>query len=190
VWFLPGYDRVYARWYCQFAEDFEQGNFMHFNRLFGGPPNDPYAAFGHAGTRPTGTDRFSTGIEPWSDYKKNPAPGVMAFYSYFPDMKASSDGKYWGNMFFTDPPVQIVRGRWYCVEMMVKCNTPGKHDGEQTAWIDGKQVVHVEGMRWRDVEELKVHCFRISLYLHDSPKVNRVWFDNVAVSTKYIGPAR
>jgi len=25
--------------------------------------------------------------------------------------------------------------------------------------------------------------------LHDSPRVNRVWFDNVAVSHSYIGPA-
>ncbi len=189
VWFMPGYDTVYARWYCKFAEDFDQGNFMHFNRLMAGPPGDYYAAFGHAGTRPNGKDRFTTGIEPWHDYGKNPAPGVMAFYSYFPDMKPDRQGNYYGTMFFTDPPVLIERGRWYCVEMMVKANTPGKHDGEQAAWIDGKEVVHVTGLRWRDIEELKVHCFRLSLYLHDSPRVNRVWFDNIAVSTQYIGPA-
>jgi hypothetical protein len=190
TWFMPGYDQVYARWYCKFSEDFDQGNFMHFNRLMGGPPGDYYAVFGHAGTRPNGRDRFSTGFEPWSDYGKNPPPGAWAFYSYFPDMKPDRQGNYYGNMFFADPPLILERNRWYCIEMMVKCNTPGKADGEQAAWVDGKEVVHVNGIRWRDIEELKVHCFRISLYLHDSPRVNRVWFDNVAVSTKYIGPAR
>jgi len=188
TWFMPGYDTVYARWYCKFSEDFDQGNFMHFNRLMGGPPSDYFAASGHAGRRPNGRDRFSTGIEPWRGYGKHPPPGAMAFYTYYPDMKQSSDGHYWGNMFFTDPIVTIERGRWYCVEMMVKCNTPGKADGEQAAWIDGREVVRVTGLRWRDIAELKVHCFRISLYLHDSPRVNRVWFDNIAVSHSYIGP--
>jgi hypothetical protein len=113
----------------------------------------------------------------------------MAFYTYYPDMKPDRQGDHYGNMFFSDPIVTLERGRWYCIEMMVRCNTPGKADGEQAAWIDGKEAVHVTGLRWRDIEELKVHCFRISLYLHDSPRVNRVWFDNVAVSHSYIGPA-
>lgn len=189
TWFMPGYDTVYARWYCKFSSDFDQGNFMHFNRLMGGPPGDYFAAFGHAGTSPNGRDRFSTGIEPWHDYGRHAPPGAMAFYTYYPDMLQARDGHYWGNMFFTEPLVTLERNRWYCIEMMVKCNTPGKADGEQAAWIDGKEVVHVTGLRWRDIEELKVHCFRLSLYLHESPKTNRVWFDNVAVSHSYIGPA-
>jgi len=189
TWSMPGFDTVYARWYCKFSEDFDQGNFMHFNRLMGGPPGDYFAAFGHAGTRPNGRDRFSTGFEPWSGYGKNPSPGAWMFYTYYPDMKADRQGNFYGNMFMAEPPLILERGRWYCIEMMVKCNMPGKADGEQAAWVDGKEVVHVTGLRWRDIAELKVHCFRISLYLHDSPKVNRVWFDNVAVSHSYIGPA-
>ena len=82
TWFMPGYDTVYARWYCKFSSDFDQGNFMHFNRLMGGPPGDYFAAFGHAGTRPNGRDRFSTGIEPWRDYGRHTPPGAMAFYTY------------------------------------------------------------------------------------------------------------
>jgi len=26
------------------------------------------------------------------------------------------------------------------------------------------------------------------LYIHDNPQVNRVWYDDVAVGTTYIGP--
>jgi hypothetical protein len=74
------------------------------------------------------------------------------------------------------------------MEMMVACNTPGRDDGEQAAWLDGREVLHISGLRWRDTEALKIHCFRLHLYIHDSPSVNRVWFDNVALSTSYIGP--
>ncbi len=189
TWFAPGYDTVYARWYCKFAADFDQGNLMHFNRLMAGAPGNPWAAFGGAGTKPNGRDRFTTGFEPWRNWGKNPSPGAWAFYSYSVDMKPDRQGNYYGNMYFADPPLILSRDHWYCIEMMLKANTPGKPDGEQAAWVDGKQVADVKGIRWRDVPELKVNVFRLSLYLHDSPQTNRVWFDNVAVSTQYIGPA-
>jgi hypothetical protein len=186
VWFLPGHDTVYARWYCMFAPDFDQGNHMHFVHLLGGPPDQPFAAFGKAGLLPG--DYFTTGFEPWRDWGRHPAPGAMAFYTYYLDMKRSGDGRYWGNLFNTEPLFIVEPGRWYCMEIMVKCNTPGKRDGEQAAWIDGKKVVHVEGLRWRDSASIKVNCFWLLLYVHDSPKLNRVWFDNVALSRSYIGP--
>ncbi len=189
AWFMPGRDTVHARWYCKFAPDFDQGDGLHFNRLVGGPPGDYEAAFNRAGTRPTGVDFFTTGIEPWRGRGRHPAPGALTFYTYYPDMEKHPDGNYWGSFFMADPLFLVHPGRWYCMEMMVKCNTPGRADGEQAAWIDGEKVVHVTGLRWRDVAELKVHCFRLHLYLHNSPRANRVWFDSVALSTRYIGPA-
>jgi hypothetical protein len=187
-WFLPGYDQVHARWYCMFAEDFDQGSYLHFCNLMGGTPHDRFAAFGKAGKQPNGTDFFITGLDPYREYGRYPAPGAMGFYTYWPEMKQSGDGHYWGNAFMSDPLVVVERGRWYCMEMMVQCNTPGEHDGEQAAWIDGERVIHVPGLRWRDTDELKIHCFWLELYIHHSPKLNRVWFDEVALSTEYIGP--
>ncbi len=188
-WFLPGLDILYARWYCKFAEDFDQGNFMHFVHIFGGPPNNPWAAFGKAGIKPNGRDFFTTALEPWAEWRRVPPPGRLTFYTYFPDMKRAPDGNYWGNMFKSDPPAILQRGRWYCMEVMVKLNTPGKRDGEQAAWLDGRKIIHVRGIRWRDVPELKIHCFALLLYIHDCKRVNRVWFDNVVLSTRPIGPA-
>jgi hypothetical protein len=190
VWFMPGHDTVYARWYCHFAPDYDQGELMHLNRLIGGPPDDYEVIRGRAGTRPTGTDFFTTGIEPCPLRVKGRGLGPLVFYTYHPDMPTSPTGFHHGQIFGTDPPLWIERGRWYCMEMMVQCNTPGEHDGEQAAWVDGEQVLHITGLRWRDTEELKIHCFRLHLYIGDSPGVNRVWFDNVALSTGYTGPVR
>jgi hypothetical protein len=36
---------------------------------------------------------------------------------------------------------------------------------------------------------MRVNCFWLELYVHNSPCLNRVWFDDVALSTAYIGPA-
>ena len=187
-WFMPGLDRVYAHWYCRFAADFDQGNFMHFVHVLGTKPGDKWGAFGKAGIRPSGTDFFTTGFEPWRDWGKRPPPGGMMFYTYYPDMKTAPDGRYWGNMFETKPLVQIERDKWYCMEVMVKLNTPGQSDGEQAAWVDGKPVCEVKGLRWRDVPELRLNCFWIMLYVHNSTHPNRVYFDDVVLSQEYIGP--
>ena len=32
-WFYPEYDQAHARWYCRFAENFDQGHHVHFSRL-------------------------------------------------------------------------------------------------------------------------------------------------------------
>ena len=187
-WFLPGLEEVYARWYCYFPENFEPGPYLHFCGFLGGPANDPYAAFGKATTRPNGRDFFNTALDPIRQGMHALPPGVLALYTYYPDMTLDRSGQYWGNLFYSDPPYQLARGRWYCMEMMVKCNTPGRRDGTQAAWIDGKQIINVSDLRWRDTEELKVHAFWLDLYLFDSPQVNHVYFDNVALSRSYIGP--
>ncbi len=65
---------------------------------------------------------------------------------------------------------------------------PGAYDGEQAVWIDGEPLLHVTGLRWRDTEDLKVHCVWLDLHLSESPRENHLYFDNVAVSRSYIGP--
>jgi hypothetical protein len=188
-WFMPGHDKVHARWYCMFAEDFDQGNHMHFVHMLANRADDKWSAFGKAGLKPNGDDFFTTGLEPDRSWGKNPPPGEMFFYSYFPDMKIDPKmNKYWGNAFRPDEKFLIERGRWYCMEMMVKANTDGKSDGEQAFWIDGKLIGHFKDIRWRTTDKLKVNCFWLLLYVHDSKRVNKVYFDDVVISTEYIGP--
>ena len=39
-------------------------------------------------------------------------------------------GQTWGNSFIRDPKLKVERGRWNCVEFMVKMNDPDDRNGE------------------------------------------------------------
>ncbi len=187
TWFLPGYDRVYVRWYARFDKDFRQGKGMHWCGLGGHRTDNPRSGFGKAGIRPNGTDRFGTSIEP-AFTKGHEPPGRMCLYSYWPEMKQAGDGKYWGNRFYAEPPFFIERGRWYCFEMMVKLNEPGERDGEQALWVDGRKIIHEQGFRWRDSEILMLNTFKFGLYIHYSEHDCTYWVDDLVISTEYVGP--
>lgn len=192
----PGLETCHLRFYVRFEDD--PGYVHHFVHLVGYRPATRWPQ-GGAGERPRGDERFSTGIEPWGDWGRHPAPGAWHFYSYFGEMKAAPDGKYWGNSFAPDPPVLVERGRWLCVEIMLKCNRPDAADGEQALWLDGREVARFGGIRWRTDARLNVngvwlmHYVTEQAYRHNrvaARKVNRVWFDDVAVAGEYIGPVR
>jgi len=129
---LPGYRQVFARFYVKFDPDCAP--IHHFGTHLGGfRPPTPWPQ-GGAGTRPRGDDRFTTGVEPCGDRWQ------WDFYTYWQGMHVHGDGRYWGTPFLsgvTHPKVE--RGKWICVEMMVKLNDPpGDSNGEQAFWIDGK----------------------------------------------------
>lgn len=185
-WFDPGHDQLYARWYCLFAEDYDQGNLHHAGVKLAAE-TDRWK-LGVAGRKPTGRDFFITGLEPWRDWKRNPPPGELMFYTYYPDMERNPDGNYWGISFKPEKKILLERGRWHCLEIMLKTNTPGQADGEQAFWVDGQLAGHFTGLRWRDTDDLKINCFWPSLYIHQSPQTNRLWMDDMVVATSYIGP--
>jgi hypothetical protein len=156
---------------------------------------------GFAGKKPNGDEFFGTALDAWGNWGRRPPPGQWMLYSYWQDMKQSGDGKYWGNMFEVPEEPMIERGRWYCLEMMIKANSaPDAADGEQAFWVDGRQVGAFKGIRWRSTDRLKLNSFWL---LHDgetgsslngdkehASRVYDVWFDDVVVATEYIGPVR
>jgi len=191
-WFGPdGYDVVYFRRYIKFAADYDQGNLNHTGGgLSGVGGTNPWGGMGQAGIRPTGEDRFTCSFEAWRDWKRYPAPGYMFLYTYWMDMEQSSDGNYWGN--FIQPPedqrVVLERDRWYCLEQMIKVNDLGQANGELAAWIDGRLYVHFRNFRWRSAEDVKIKRAGFGIYIHQAEKDNTVWYDDVVLSTGYIGP--
>lgn len=191
-WFESA-DTVYVRFYVKFDA---QCDFVHHfctlranKSLQGG---DRWSGFGGAGVKPVGDERFSTALEPWGDWGKLPPPGQWNFYSYWHGMSASLDGKYWGNAFRPAQQENIPRDRWICAEFMLKHNTPGRADGEQAYWIDGKLLGHWQGINWRQSPTLRANAITIESYVTDrwtKQAQNVVWFDNVVVAREYIGPA-
>ena len=191
-WFEPS-DTVFVRFYTKFAADCDYVH--HFvtlranKGLLGG---DKWSGFGGAGLKPDGAERFSTAIEPWGDWGKNPPPGRWNFYSYWHEMKPSPDGKFWGNSFAVPAAPVIVRDKWICVEFMLKHNTPEKPDGEQAFWIDGTLLGHWKGINWRKSATLKTNALTVESYITDrwtKKAVNTVSFDNIVLAKSYIGPA-
>ena len=212
-------DKVFARFYVKFPDDAEY--IHHFVHIGGYNPPTSWPQ-GGAGERPRGDERVTIGIEPHGDYGRYPAPGVWSFYNYWHDMKISADGKYWGNALRPSKPAIVPRGKWQCVEVMIKLNSaPDVPDGELSLWLDGKLIAHFikgiqrskwsgmgfslleqdgelfEGFRWRMSNDLKINFFWLLHYVTENamrqnnvtnPKLtNTVWFDDIVVSTKYVG---
>jgi len=192
-WLGPeGHERVYFRRYIRFAEDYDQGNLHHVGGgLAGVAGTDKWAQMGQAGKRPAGDDRFTSSFEPWRDWGRLPPPGRMFLYTYWMDMARDRDGNYWGNNLEAESAqrVALKRGQWYCLEHMIRANSPGKADGELAAWIDGRLYIHYTGFRWRSSDAVRIKRFDLGVYVHQAAKDNTVWYDDVALSTGYIGPA-
>lgn len=187
-----GYERLHFRRYLKFAADYDQGNLNHVGGSLGAVAGaDRYRGMGSAGIRPQGDDRFHSAFEPWCAWRRVPPPGYMFLYTYWMDMKRDRDGNYWGNMLepAADDRVVLQRDRWYCLEHMIQVNDVGQANGELAAWIDGQLYIHYQGFRWRTSADVKLKRFHIGLYVHQAAKDNTVWYDDVVVSTGYVGPA-
>jgi predicted amidohydrolase len=204
-WFLPGADTVHARFYVKFSADYQYNH--HFVWLGANQRTNKWSAFGKAGLKPNGT-YYSTGMEPWFAWGKNPSPGEVNLYTYYLDMEPDRKmNKYWGNGFFPPGPgkgkaasesrVIPLLNRWQCWEFMIQANTaPDKADGKQAMWVDGKLAGEFTGIRWRNDMDLKVNCLWLEHYGYDEGDPTKeywkesqsVWFDDVVVARRYIGP--
>jgi hypothetical protein len=202
---MPGDDTIYARVYVKFSPDYQYNH--HFVWLGANQRTNKWSAFGKAGLKPNGT-YYSTGMEPWFAWGKNPPPGELNLYTYYLDMEPDKKmNKYWGNGFFPPGPGKGVAAgtnrvipklnEWQCWEFMIQANSaPDKADGKQAMWLDGKLVGEFTGIRWRNDLDLKVNCFWLEHYGYDEGDPTKaywkesqsVWFDDVVVARRYIGP--
>ena len=191
-WFEPS-GTLFVRFYARFDERCDYvHHFVTLRANKGLKGGDRWSGFGGAGKKPDGTERFSTALEPWGNWGKWTAPGRWNFYSYWHEMKAAPDGKYWGNGFRREGQEDIKKGEWICCEFMLKENTPGEKDGEQAFWIDGKLKGHWKGINWRTSPTLHANALTLETYVTDrwtKQKVNIVEFDNVVVAREYVGPS-
>jgi hypothetical protein len=191
-WLGPqGHERIHFRRYIRFPADYDQGNLHHVGGgITGVGGTGKWDEMGKAGIRPRGDDNFKSSFEPWRDWGRYDPPGFMFLYTYWMDMKRDRDGNYWGNNLEPERKDRFVppRDRWVCLEHMIKVNRVGEADGELAAWIDGKLYLHFTGFRWRSAEKVRIKRFNFGIYVHRATRENVVWYDDVAVSTGYIGP--
>jgi hypothetical protein len=175
---------AYVRLYLRLQDGFSMGSSREL-KLFGirggARLEDTY---GGAGKRPTGRDKFNVMlvIDNWRQ---------MRLYYYHPD-QAGGYGDYAGCYRPFCRPV-LSPGKWYCLELLLKTNTPGQKDGQLKAWLDGRLVIKEEGLRFRDIGTVKIRRFTIANYFggglksDTSPKDQRIYIDNYVVSKERIG---
>lgn len=132
----PGYDKLYARYNVKFDPDCAP--ISHFGTALGG--NNPSTSWPmvSAGNRPKGDKTFWVGIEPFGK------SWVWDYYAYWGEMRGSPPrGQTWGNSFVHDPQLKVERGKWICIELMIKMNDVGETNGEMALWVDGKPINHL-----------------------------------------------
>ena len=81
-------------------------------------------------------------------------------------------------------------GRWVCVEARAKLNTPGKKDGLNQLWIDGRLEAERTNLDWRgSYAGHGINAVFLEAYWNDgSPVTQRRWIDEFTLSTEPIGP--
>jgi len=133
---MPGFERLFVRFYVKFDGDCYP--IRHFFHVGGYWPPTRWPQ-GGAGERPNGAKRFTVGVEPYGK------AWTWDYYAYWCEMRGSPPaGKTWGNSFIHDPKLKARRGRWMCLELMIKLNDPvTERNGELALWLDGKLVSHL-----------------------------------------------
>ena len=204
---LRSFDELHFRTWVRFAEDH---HYVHHFLNIGGSQPDDYWYHGTAGCLPDGILSMSTTVDHKRDNHNS------HFYSYFPEMSCDTRcERYmdvnshcqsclekglptctgqpqccWGNQFEPDPPVPFPSGEWFCIEITMKANTPGEHDGSMSYSINETLVHRVDNMMWRTSPTLALNRVRLQHYITTEDAEahsNRVWFDDVVVSTSRIG---
>jgi len=81
-------------------------------------------------------------------------------------------------------------GWWVCVESRAKLNTPGRKDGLNQLWIDGRLEAERKNLDWRgSYAGHGVNAVFLEAYWNEgSPVTQSRWYDNFIISTKPIGP--
>lgn len=198
-----------AQWQLHFDQEFEEifveyrvkfGAGFDFVRggklpgLIGGTANT-------GGDVPTGTDGFSARMH-WRTDGSSGSPldrdrANITQYLYHPDQPNT-----FGEDFrWDDAPegdwVFFESDRWYHIRHRLVMNSvvdgQGQHDAIVQAWIDGRLVMDLDNIRFRDTESLKIDGFYFSTFFGGSgdqwntSKEEVAFFDDFRVFTHILG---
>ncbi|MHC4396460.1 MAG: hypothetical protein ACYS1A_12475 [Planctomycetota bacterium] len=100
--------------------------------------------------------------------------------------------KWLGNKPASKYPISATSesGCWVPLECRVKLNTPGKSDGHNQLWIDGRLECERKNLNFRgSYDKHGINAvFLESYWNRGSPVTQSRWYDNFIISTKPIGP--
>ena len=180
-------DVAYFRLYLRMQDGFSTGTSDQVKLMSMRGAVDIERSYGGSGLSPreSGMDGFAADL--CIDGARN-----LHFYYYHLDQAGGwGDITYCKMSFFRG--AKISPGKWYCLELMLRTNTPRQKNGQLAAWLDGTLVGHVEKIRFRNLGIVKIQRFAVysyfggSDYEDASPKDQRIYVDNIVISRKPIG---
>ena len=180
---------IYVRYYMRFGDNWNPS-------ADGGKLPGLAGRYGKAGWGMRQSDGYN-GWSMRSEFAARPAGDkstramtAVGSYAYHAEI-ADSSGDYFD---WSDGPSALLENnRWYAVEQHVKLNTPGKRDGVFTAWIDGHKVIDRRSIVYRRTLRLKIEEVWFNVYHGGTTPAAQdmaLYFDNVVVARRYIGPLR
>jgi len=125
------------------------------------------------------------GVDGWSVRMMWNGKGKLVQYVYHPDQP----GKY-GEAFAWEMDSPIERGKWHTIQTMVLLNRPGKKDGAIRSWLNDKEVLFKQGIRFRNTDKLEIDRFLFDAFFGGSganwaPRKDEYLFiDDVRLSVK------
>ena len=203
--FADGFDTLHVRYYMKYHREFP-GCHHTGVCILAGAPGVTLDVGSATAVVPDGRSHFVALLDTLPPRRDSgtPPPGNMNIYCYhmdqgrkwgdllFPngDVVPPENGELFGEDFVLRPNLNAERGRWYCYELMVHANTPGRRDGRVAFWVDGKLAGDFPNLRFRQDEALKPnHVILLSYSSRVRPnQIHR--YDDVVAATSYIGPMR
>jgi len=209
---MHSHDRLHFRAWIRFAEDHR---YVHHFLNIGGSQPDDYWYHGTAGCLPNGETSMGTTVDFHEDtheshfYSYWPEMSCDTRCDRYMDVDqlcqdclekgfptcTEQPQCCWGNHFEPQPPVAFPVGQWFCFEMMMQANDVGQENGVMAYWVNEELALRVDEnspipIWWRTSPTLALNRVRLQHYITSEDAgghSNRVWFDDVAVSTEYIG---
>jgi hypothetical protein len=199
-------DELYVRVYLYLGETWGENTLNESGKRPGGI-SGTYGATSYAGgwggRRTNGTNGWSArgGYVAQVPYGYNPLQGstTLATYLYHADQPTGyGEQLKWGLTLNGS----IKKGRWYSIEQYVKMNTTdgnnlqgssGNHDGIVRGWVDGRLVFERKGIRFTDMDYIKIQTADFGLYyggFGNTPHDQHIAIDDIVVAKSYIGPKK
>lgn len=122
----------------------------------------------------------------------DPASGVKGHTVVTRKYNDFSNLKWLGNKPMSEYPISATSesGYWVLLECRVKLNTPGKSDGLNQLWIDGRLECERRNLNLRgQYDKHGINAVFLESYWNQgSPVKQSRWYDNFVISTQPIGP--
>ena len=199
-------DELYVRLYLYLGETWGE-NILNESGKRPGGISGTYSATNYAagwgGRRTNGTNGWSArgGYVAQVPYGYNPLQGstTLATYLYHADQPTGyGEQLKWG----LSLNGSIKKSRWYSIEQYLKMNTTdgnnqqgssGNNDGIVRGWVDGRLVFERKGIRFTDMDYIKIQTADFGLYyggFGNTPYDQHIAIDDIVVAKSYIGPKK